>query len=439
MQLTRHEKGTRFVELAADGRVLTTRTGRIGHVGGATTESFRTAKACAASLARASEALVRGGWSVVDDTAPPCTPAAAFARNAQLEAAIRADRDDAGPYLVYADWLQAHGSLLGELVVLQHAGRTRPAKALVDQLRMPAPDLATAGWKWGLWEWLRLENSRDWMDSKFDALALARALFAAPMCAALAELRIGVLRGEHVGDAEAVIDEARQHAWAHDLARLHVGDVERGVDMAHHVIGDVGKRIAHAFPNLRVLRLHSGEQSWHERESFGVAGLDLPHLTELVVETCSLTAARCRAIARAKLPALERLELWFGSTNYRATATVDDVQPILAGTAFPRLTRLGLRNAEIADDLARALPGSPLAARLTSLDLSMGTLSDDGAAALVAGASSFPKLRALDVSESYLTRAARARLDKAFPAVTARAQKDIDPDDPAWRYVSVAE
>src|ERR1043165_1674592 len=43
------------------------------------------------------------------------------ARNADLEAAIVADPEDEGPYLVYADWLQSRGDPRGELIVVQHA------------------------------------------------------------------------------------------------------------------------------------------------------------------------------------------------------------------------------------------------------------------------------------------------------------------------------
>ena len=64
-------------------------------------------------------------------------------------------------------------------------------------------------------------------------------------------------------------------------------------------------------------------------------------------------------------------------------------RPVLAGNVFPHVTRLGLRNAELTDDIARALPASTIASRLVHLDLSMGTMTDAGAAALVAGARAF--------------------------------------------------
>src|SRR5690348_5174742 len=51
------------------------------------------------------------------------------ARNADLEAAIAADPEDEGPYLVYADWLQWRGDPRGELIVVQHALETARGQA----------------------------------------------------------------------------------------------------------------------------------------------------------------------------------------------------------------------------------------------------------------------------------------------------------------------
>ena len=43
-----------------------------------------------------------------------------MARNLELEQLILANLDDPEPYLVYADWLTAHGDPRGELIALQH-------------------------------------------------------------------------------------------------------------------------------------------------------------------------------------------------------------------------------------------------------------------------------------------------------------------------------
>jgi len=364
--------------------------------------------------------------------------------NPVLEAAIRANRDDPAPYLVYADWLQAQGSPLGELIVLEHALETAPdpakrarADAILAGFELPDPKLASFGGTHGLWRWVRLENQLDWMDRKFDAPGLAGRVFAQPMCRVLDELRLGVLRWEvNYDDVPAVLDVAGAQPCAAGLGRLHLGDVS-DVDMSHHVIGDVGTRITKHFPNLLSLVLHSGEQSWSTKtETFGIAGLDLPKLTELVIETCSLTKARCAALLDAKLPSLARLELWFGSEDQQADCDVDDLALLFSGGALPTVRHLGLRNAEFTDAIARTLPGTPLAQRLRSLDLSMGTFNDAAALELAAAASQLPNLETLNVDDNFLTDRGLGALRAAFRSVESRGQKDLDGD---YRYVTVGE
>ncbi len=369
------------------------------------------------------------------------------ATNPVLESAIRHDREDPAPYLVYADWLQSAGHPLGELIVLQDALDRAPdpakqarADEIIKGLDLPSPKLATFGWRRGLWSWLRLENAEDWMDEEFDAVALARALFASPACAVLEELRIGVLRWDHnAADVPAVIAEAANHAWAPSLTRLHLGDVPGDIDMAHHVIGDIGEIVSRVFPSLVSLKLHSGAQEWRgDDKTFGVQGLALPALVELVVETCSLASERAQAIAAARLPNLERLELWFGSENEGADAGTADIRSILDGQVFPKLRHLGLCNAELTDALAGALPGARIAAWLESLDLSMGTLGDEAATELAAQGAAFPALRQLSVDDNFLTEAALVALRAGFPGVTivSNSQKEGEEGE---RYVSVAE
>jgi uncharacterized protein (TIGR02996 family) len=368
-----------------------------------------------------------------------------LATNPTLEAAIRANREDPGPYLVYADWLQSQGSPLGELIVLQHAldagddvGRRERAEAIILGFEFPDVKLATFGWRRGLWTWLRLENQKDWMDSTFDARDLARRVFASPACRVLDELRLGVLRWEeNYDDVPAVLEEAGKHEWAAGITRLHLGDLDRDIDMAHHVIGDVGALITQHFPNLRWLKLHSGDQSWSTtKETFGIAGLELVELAELTIETCSMSKQRTAALLEAKLPKLAKLELWFGSEDQNADTEIDDLAPLLAGTTFPAVRHLGLRNAAFADDLARTVPASRIAARLESLDLSMGTMGDEAAIELAESASHLPELETLDVSDNFLTEASLGRLRSVFPGLISKSQKEIDGD---YRYVSVGE
>ncbi|MFI1191465.1 STM4015 family protein [Streptomyces californicus] len=187
-------------------------------------------------------------------------------------------------------------------------------------------------------------------------------------------------------------------------------------------------------------------------EEFGVRGCGqeglalrpLRHraLKSLRFESGGLPGELVRAVAASELPALERLDLWFGSSWYGGDATVEDVRPVLAGGRFPRLRHLGLQNSEIQDEIAAAVGSAPVVAQLDSLALSMGTLSDAGAEALLNG-QPLNHLSLLDLRHHYLTEPMAERVRAACaPAVVeaGEAEEDYgDPDDEPERYVAVSE
>ncbi len=380
--------------------------------------------------------------------AAPAKPTiASGARNAELEGAIRSSRHDGGAYDVYADWLQARGDALGELIALQRAlerksdpRKQRRADEIIAGLGLPNEKLATFGWRWGLWQWLRLETKANWTNEKFDAIAFAGPLFAMPACAALEELRIGILRWDfnHV-DVPAVLAEASKHAWARDLRRLTLGTVDDEIDMAYHVIGRVGAAISTVFPRLESLKLHSGDHSWLAENTFVIGALDLPELAELVLETDSMSKARLADVLAARTPKLERLQLWFGSADEGADSELADLQPLLEGRVFPKLRHLGLCNTAFEDELARTIHAAPIAAQLESLDLSKGTMNDEAAVELARYAARFPKLKTLSVAENFLTRSGIAALAKAFGKVQLDATEQRSSSSSGSRYDAVRE
>jgi len=92
---------------------------------------------------------------------------------------------------------------------------------------------------------------------------------------------------------------------------------------------------------LGQLLVHSGAASWRGAvETFSLQGLDLPELRELVVETCSLSKERLAAIVVAKLPKLAKLELWFGSEGYGATASIKGLTVPQAPLFWPQERRI---------------------------------------------------------------------------------------------------
>ncbi|MEW1759283.1 STM4015 family protein [Streptomyces cyaneofuscatus] len=165
-------------------------------------------------------------------------------------------------------------------------------------------------------------------------------------------------------------------------------------------------------------------------------------LKTLRFESGGLPGGLVRAVTASELPALERLDLWFGSSWYGGDATLADLGPVLSGGTFPRLRHLGLQNSEIQDEIAAAVASAPVVAQLETLALSMGTLSDTGGEALLNG-QPLNHLAVLDLRHHYLTGPVLDRIRAACaPAVVEAGEAEddyADEDEEPERYVAVSE
>jgi len=153
-----------------------------------------------------------------------------------------------------------------------------------------------------------------------------------------------------------------------------------------------------------------------------------------------MDASIVQGLGRADLPNLEHLELWLGTADYGATVSIDDLQPILGGALFPRLRYLGLRNCEIADEVARAVANAPVVEKIKVLDLSLGILTDEGAQVL-AQSTSIEKLEKLDIHFHYCSDEAVKNLRQAISGEldASDAQQPEEDDGEVYRYVAVGE
>lgn len=215
------------------------------------------------------------------------------------------------------------------------------------------------------------------------------------------------------------------------LAALYVGDItSEENEMSWIKQCDLSPLLA-AFPDLQFLRSRGGD---------GLAFSSPRHasLRALTIETGGLDVGVVRSICMSELPQLEYLELWLGTDEYGATHTVADLQPILSGQLFPNLKYLGLRNSQLADEIAAVVVNSPLIQRIETLDLSLGTLSDEGARSLLKLPAS-PTLKRLNLHYHFIG-ADLVRQLKTLPlTVDASRPGDMETDDDEWRFVAVGE
>lgn len=220
-----------------------------------------------------------------------------------------------------------------------------------------------------------------------------------------------------------------------NLKALFLGDIvqeECEISWIHQ--SDVSGMLQ-AFPQLEMLRIR------------GVDGLAISspqhsQLRALAIESGGLPVSVISQICRGKFPELEYLELWLGTPDYSGDCRVNDLQPILKGTLFPKLKYLGLRNAEIVDDIAAVIVTSPIVDQLEILDLSLGNMSDVGGNALLNLASK-TNLKRLDLHHHYISKPVQKKLKQLpFPVDLSDAQsvgEDDEDEGFSGRFISVSE
>ena len=221
----------------------------------------------------------------------------------------------------------------------------------------------------------------------------------------------------------------RNRAQLAGLRALMIGDMtSEECEISWIIQGDL-QPLFGAFPDLRVLRIRGG------------GGLELgtvrhEALETLIIETGGLDRQTIRQVAGAQLPSLTHLELWLGEENYGFDGTADDIRPLLREDRFPRLQYLGLRNSDITDEIVQVLQETGLPPGLKVLDLSMGTLSDSGAAALLQ-VPGLDTLQALDLRHHFLGQRGMDTLAKLDIRVDLSCP--LEPVDGHLRYVAVGE
>jgi hypothetical protein len=188
-----------------------------------------------------------------------------------------------------------------------------------------------------------------------------------------------------------------------------------------------------AYPQLEYLKVRGNVGL-----SFGELKLD--RLKTLIVETGGLSPSVVKEVCQAQLPILEHLELWLGDSNYGGDTTPEDLAPIFAGSLFPQLSYLGLRDSEIADQVAVAVANAPILQQLKVLDLSLGNIGDIGAAALLASPI-INHLEKLDLHHHYISDELTQKLAKLSFAVDISDLQEpyVYDDGEVHRYISVSE
>jgi predicted DNA-binding WGR domain protein len=333
------------------------------------------------------------------------TPAAVAGRaksNPALERQCLDHPDDAQKWSMYAEWLQTEGDLHGELAAFRAAGKD------TDALRLMSTH-AEAFWgelagkidtcicdliaRHGFFVGATVK--RGGYDSKQKLDELTKQLLALPIARFITALRFGLASYESDNDWTKTLAAVLASKQAPDMKRLAFDDyTSEDCEISWTAFGDFS-RIWKGLPKLEHLHIRSGQGGELGTIVHGA-------LKTFIRESGGLSGGELDTIVKAKWPQLERLDLWTGSANYEAEATVDALQPILAAKGLPNLRHLGIINSELGPELIPLLAKSSVLKQLKVLDLSKGVLTDAEAELLLAHRDAFAHLERFDLSENLL-------------------------------------
>ena len=444
------DKSSKFWEIEVDGNRYEVCYGRIGSKGQRSTKEFDTAAQAQAAAEKITASKLAKGYQAVAEERHSTTVGV---RNPELEQVLRQNPSDVDNLLVYADYLQEHNDPFGRLLAFAIAAGQDPGSPQGKAARREYDRVFAANKQ----QWLGI--AADWLD-RGDALALTwqhgcvtqarvgyaydeespatavlvKALLHSPVCRFLQSLTIAATEGVqdgyvYFGDC---IDELLGAETPPPLRSLTIGDCyPPEADLSWLSIGDCSG-IFSVFPQLEYFRTRGS----------GVRFDRLRHanLKALTVESGGLESDAVVSIANARLPALESLEVWFGSAEYGADSDISMLEPLLRGKGFPALKHLGLMNSEFEDEIVQALAGAPILKQLKTLDLSMGTMSDTGATVLLEHAGAFQHLEHIDLEQNFIGEQTARKLRKLFKSISVKHQSEpYDWDDEPHYYVSASE
>ncbi len=258
---------------------------------------------------------------------------------------------------------------------------------------------------------------------------LIEELAAKPESKDLVSLIIGDWGGSYENDSSTVVEALVQSKDAFpNLRKLFIGDMDSEECEVSWIMQSDVTPLFIAFPDLTSLTIQGStdlslEPARHEK------------LEELVIICGGLGKSVLDSIAQAHFPRLQKLELYLGVDNYGFDGSLEDVLQVAQPGLFPKLTYLGLKDSEIQDEIAAALADAPILDQLHTLDLSMGTLTDAGAEALL-NSERVKRLRHLDLSHHFMSEKMIKRWKQSGLSVDI---SDAQDEDDEYRYPALTE
>lgn len=257
----------------------------------------------------------------------------------------------------------------------------------------------------------------DYEDGKKGAHTLVDDILADPEFPELTELIIGDWGNCWEDSCQPIIDGLIAHADEFSRIRsLFIGDMDfEDCEVSWIIQGNYSGLWA-ALPRLTELTIKGSTD-------LVLGSISHEKLESLTIICGGLPTSIIESVKRAKLPNLKKLLLYVGSDSYGFEGDSTTIRDLLDSMDFPKLEYLGIADSEIQDDVAKVVLESRYMDQIKTLDLSCGTLTDQGGALLLEALPAHPNITKLDVHYHYLTEPMMKQL-KTLPIETDLSEQN---------------
>lgn len=246
---------------------------------------------------------------------------------------------------------------------------------------------------------------------------MAEEILSDPEFSELEELIIGGWGNEFEDSCQPLLDAIAENAdrFSH-ITKLFVGDMDFETCEVSWIMQGDYSRIWKAMPQLKELTIKGSTD-------LSLGEIDHDNLESLTIICGGLGTDVIEEIQGARLPNLNKLLLYIGVEDYGFDGNADTIRTLLADSNFPKLDYLGIADSEIQNELTEVVLGCKYMNQITTLDLSCGTLTDQGGALLLEKLPGFSNIKKLDVHHHYLSDDMMKKLE-ALPIETDLSEQE---------------
>ncbi len=259
-------------------------------------------------------------------------------------------------------------------------------------------------------------------------------ILADPEFPGLTELVIGSWGSAYEDGCQPIIDGIVENAgqFGH-IEKLFIGDMDFEECEVSWIEQADYSALWEALPGLENLTVKGGT-------NLSLGKIHHPKLKRLEIICGGLPKEVLASIAEAELPELEELALYLGVEDYGFDGGVEDVKNLLEKSDFPKLRSLGIMDSEIQDEVAELVCDSKYMKQIDKLDLSKGTLTDQGGEVLLKKLPDYDNIKEVNLEYHYMSDAMMEKLEGLSAEVdVSDPQEDDEYDGEIYRYPMLTE